>query len=81
VGEGVRTKNIDQMKDEAERKLNSIQAGGWLKMLEEEDERIEAIKQGLDKCMEECDELDGLLTLYSVEMSVRFQSGIFFNNR
>jgi hypothetical protein len=81
VGEGVRTKNIDQMKDEAERKLNSIQAGGWLKMLEEEDERIEAIKQGLDKCMEECDELDGLLTLYSVEMSVRFQSVIFFNNR
>jgi len=70
VGEGIRTKNIDQMKDEVERELNKIQAGGWLKMLDEEDERIEAIKQGLDKCIEECDELDGLLTLYSVELSV-----------
>lgn len=70
VGEGIRTKNIDQMKDEVERELNKIQAGGWLKMLDEEDERIEAIKQGLDKCIEECEELDGLLTLYSVELSV-----------
>ncbi|KAN0106433.1 Exocyst complex component Sec3 domain containing protein [Hyaloscypha variabilis] len=68
VGEGIRTKNIDQMKDEVERELNKVQAGGWLKMLDEEDERIEAIKQGLDKCIEECDELDGLLTLYSVEL-------------
>jgi hypothetical protein len=81
VGEGVRTKNIDQMKDEAERELNRIQAGGWLKMLEEEDERIEAIKQGLDKCMEECDELDGLLTLYSVELGVRLQAVLFFSCR
>jgi hypothetical protein len=71
VGDGIRTKNIDQMKDEVERELNKVQAGGWLKMLDEEDERIEAIKQGLDKCIEECDELDGLLTLYSVELSVR----------
>lgn len=72
VGEGIRTKSIDQMKEEVERELNRIQAGGWLKMLDEEDERIEAIKQGLDKCIEECEELDGLLTLYSVELGVSF---------
>ena len=70
VGEGVHTKNIDQMKEEVERELNKIQAGGWLSRLEEEDERVEAIKKGLDKCMEECDELDGLLTLYLVELGV-----------
>lgn len=69
-GEGVRTKNIDQMKEEIERELNKVQAGGWLNRLEEEDERVEAIKAGLDKCIEECDELDGLLTLYLVELSV-----------
>ncbi|KAL2075336.1 hypothetical protein VTL71DRAFT_279 [Oculimacula yallundae] len=68
VGEGIRTKNIDQMKDEVERELNKIQAGGWLARLEEEDERIEAIKTGLDKCIDECDELDGLFTLYLVEL-------------
>jgi exocyst complex component 1 len=76
VGEGIRTKNIDQMKDEVERELNKIQAGGWLKMLDEEDERVEAIKQGLDKCIEECDELDGLLTLYSVELSVSLPTAV-----
>jgi len=68
VGEGIRTKNIDQMKDEVERELNKIQAGGWLSRLEEEDDRIEAIKTGLDKCIEECEELDGLFTLYLVEL-------------
>ncbi|PBP27846.1 exocyst complex component Sec3 [Diplocarpon rosae] len=68
VGEGIRTKNIDHMKDEVERELNKIQAGGWLSRLEEEDDRIEAIKTGLDKCIEECEELDGLFTLYLVEL-------------
>ncbi|KAI6709322.1 hypothetical protein PZA11_006191 [Diplocarpon coronariae] len=68
VGEGIRTKNIDHMKDEVERELNKIQAGGWLNRLEEEDGRIEAIKTGLDKCIEECEELDGLFTLYLVEL-------------
>ena len=70
VGEGVHTKNIDQMRDEIERELNKIQAGGWLSRLEEEDERVEAIQKGLDKCIDECDELDGLLTLYLVELGV-----------
>ena len=70
AGEGVHTKNIDQMKEEIERELNKVQAGGWLNRLEEEDERVEAIKSGLDRCIDECDELDGLLTLYLVELSV-----------
>ncbi|EKD20372.1 exocyst complex component Sec3 [Drepanopeziza brunnea f. sp. 'multigermtubi' MB_m1] len=68
VGEGIRTKNIDQMKEDVERELNKIQAGGWLSRLEEEDDRIEAIKTGLDRCIEECEELDGLFTLYLVEL-------------
>jgi hypothetical protein len=69
-GEGMRTKNIDQMKEEVERKLNKIQAGGWLARIEEEDERIQAVQDGLQKVIDECDELDGLLTLYAVELSV-----------
>lgn len=68
VGEGIRTKNIDEMKDEVERELCRIQAGGWLSRLEEEDERIESIKLVFDKVIEECDEFDGLLTLYLVEL-------------
>ncbi|KAG9236351.1 exocyst complex component Sec3-domain-containing protein [Amylocarpus encephaloides] len=69
VGEGIRSKNIDQMQEEIDRELNKVQAGGWLTRLDEEDERIQGIKSGLDKCIEECEELDGLLTLYSVELS------------
>jgi hypothetical protein len=84
VGEGIRTKNIDQMKEDVERELNKVQAGGWLSRLEEEDDRIEAIKTGLDKCIEECEELDGLFTLYLVELGVgHFQStarGLLTNN-
>ncbi|KAF8866847.1 hypothetical protein BDZ45DRAFT_577778 [Acephala macrosclerotiorum] len=67
-GGGMRTKNIDQMRDEIERELNKVQAGGWLARLEQEDDRIKAVHDGLDKCIEECDELDALLTLYSVEL-------------
>jgi exocyst complex component 1 len=70
VGEGVRTRNIDQMKEDIEREINTAQAGGWLSRLEEEDERIEAIQRGIEFCIAECDELDGLLTLYSVELGV-----------
>jgi len=70
VGEGVHTKNIDQMKEEIERELSRAQAGGWLTRLDEEDERIAAVHAGLDRCIAECDELDGLLTLNLVELSV-----------
>ncbi|TVY86896.1 Exocyst complex component, partial [Lachnellula willkommii] len=69
VGEGIRTKNVDQMQDEIERELNKAQAGGWMSRIDEEDERVAAVMKGLDKTIEECDELDGLLTLYNVELS------------
>jgi hypothetical protein len=70
AGEGIRSRNIDQMKDDIDRELNNAQAGGWLTRLVVEDERVEAIKKGIDLCIAECDELDGLLTLYSVELGV-----------
>lgn len=70
VGEGVHTKNIDVMKEDIERELNKVQAGGWLTRLDEEDDRIAAIQSGLDTCIDESEQLDGLLTLYLVELSV-----------
>jgi exocyst complex component 1 len=81
VGEGIRTKNVDQMQDEIERELNKAQAGGWMSRIDEEDERVAAVMKGLDKTIEECDELDGLLTLYNVELSVSHSTPlrIFFS--
>lgn len=67
---GVHTKSIDQLKEDIDRELNKAQAGSWLNRLEEEDDRVEAIKMGLDHAITECEELDGLLTLYSVELGV-----------
>lgn len=70
TGEGIHTKSIDQMNDEIDRELNKTQIGGWLSRFEEEDGRIEAIRRGLDISISECEELDGLLTLYGVELGV-----------
>ncbi|KAH7161547.1 exocyst complex component Sec3-domain-containing protein [Dactylonectria macrodidyma] len=68
-GKQMRTRNIEEMKTDLERELNQAQAGGWLARFREEDERVEAIKYGMDLAMAECEELDNLLTLYSVELS------------
>jgi exocyst complex component 1 len=69
-GDQMRSKAFDEIKIDTERELNKAQAGGWLARFREEDERVEAIKQGIDLAMTECEELDNLLTLYSVELSV-----------
>ncbi|RAL67713.1 hypothetical protein DID88_008451 [Monilinia fructigena] len=44
--------------------VNAWDEFGWKKRTNE----LKAIKKGLDTCMDECDELDGLLTLYLVEL-------------
>lgn len=69
-GNKMRTLNFDEMKIDIDRELNKAQAGGWLARFEEEDERVDAIKKGIDTAIEECEELDNLLTLYGVELSV-----------
>ncbi|KAI2627012.1 exocyst complex component Sec3-domain-containing protein [Hypomontagnella submonticulosa] len=68
-GEQMRSRNFEEMKLDIDRELNKAQAGGWVVRFQEEDDRVEAIKKGLDVAIAECDELDNLLTLYSVELS------------
>ncbi|KAI1662293.1 exocyst complex component Sec3-domain-containing protein [Daldinia decipiens] len=68
-GEQMRGRNFEEMKLDIDRELNKAQAGGWVVRFQEEDDRVEAIKKGLDVSIAECDELDNLLTLYSVELS------------
>ncbi len=69
-GDKMRGRNFDEMKLDIDREVNKAQAGGWIARLREEDERVDAIKKGLDVAIAECEELDNLLTLYSVELSV-----------
>ncbi|KAL2132178.1 hypothetical protein VTI74DRAFT_4119 [Chaetomium olivicolor] len=68
-GEKMRARNFEEMRADLDRELSKAQAGGWLARFQEEDERVEAIKKGIDLAISECDELDNLLTLYSVELS------------
>ncbi|KAG8426234.1 hypothetical protein J3459_008338 [Metarhizium acridum] len=68
-GQGMRSHSAEEIKTDMEREINRAQAGGWLARFQEEDDRVEAIKRGIDLAMGECEELDNLLTLYSVELS------------
>ncbi|KAJ4418941.1 GTP-Rho binding exocyst subunit [Neurospora sp. IMI 360204] len=68
-GKQMRSRNFDEMRIDVDRELSKAQAGGWLARFQEEDERVDAIKNGIDVAIAECDELDNLLTLYSVELS------------
>ncbi|KYK60643.1 hypothetical protein DCS_01781 [Drechmeria coniospora] len=68
-GERMRLQTVDGIKMDLDRELNKAQAGGWLARFKEEDERVDAIKLGVDIAMAECEEMDNLLTLYSVELS------------
>lgn len=68
-GQQMRSRNFDEMRIDVDRELSKAQAGGWLARFQEEDERVDAIKKGIDVAIAECDELDNLLTLYSVELS------------
>ncbi|PHH54538.1 Exocyst complex component 1, partial [Ceratocystis fimbriata CBS 114723] len=66
-GQKMRSNGWDAMKM-IEREIDKAQAGGWLSRIREEDERISDVRQGIDLVISECDELENLLTLYSVEL-------------
>lgn len=66
----LRSKKIEVLEAGLRRELGRVEAGSWLGHLEQKDERVGAVGKMLDKAIAECDELDGLLTLYGVELSV-----------
>ncbi|KZF24941.1 hypothetical protein L228DRAFT_217317 [Xylona heveae TC161] len=62
-------KTVDTLMADIRRDIARVEAGSWLNHLDQKDERIEAVEKMLDTAIAECDELDGLLTLYGVELS------------
>ncbi|SPO04895.1 related to SEC3 - component of exocyst complex [Cephalotrichum gorgonifer] len=64
-GEQMRACTWDQLKSGLDREVDKAQAGGWLSRFREDDERIDGIKEGIDRVVLECEQLDDLLTLYS----------------
>lgn len=62
-------KNIETLESDIKREIARVEAGSWLNHLEQKDDRVEAVEKMLDRAIAECDELEGLLTLYNVELS------------
>ncbi|KAF1935098.1 hypothetical protein EJ02DRAFT_460660 [Clathrospora elynae] len=62
-------KNIESLETDIKREIARVEAGSWLNHLEQKDDRVEAVERMLDRAIAECDELEGLLTLYNVELS------------
>lgn len=77
VGDGVRTKSLEEMEREVERELNRAQVGGWFEGLDESDERVQRLRTRIDGVVQEAEELEGLLTLYGVELGVRYSPSVF----
>jgi hypothetical protein len=65
-------KHIEALETDIKREIARVEAGSWLNHLEQKDDRVEAVERMLDRAIAECDELEGLLTLYNVELSVSF---------
>ncbi|CAA9956449.1 exocyst complex component [Pyrenophora teres f. maculata] len=62
-------KHIESLETDIKREIARVEAGSWLNHLEQKDDRVEAVARMLDRAIAECDELEGLLTLYNVELS------------
>ena len=63
-------KPFEELQVDIKRELAKIETGSWLGSFEHNDERVATVSRLLDRAVSECEELDGLLTLYNVELGV-----------
>ncbi|KAK6441855.1 hypothetical protein LTR95_001910 [Oleoguttula sp. CCFEE 5521] len=62
-------KQLVDLEKDLKRELGRVEAGSWLSHTDTaREERVAQVESLLDKAIAECDELEGLLTLYSVEL-------------
>lgn len=63
-------KRIEDLEADVRREIGRVEATSWLGNLEQQEGKVDQLAKLIDKTIEECDELDGLLTLYSHELNV-----------
>lgn len=63
-------KKIEDLEADIRREIGRVQASSWLGNIEQQEGKIDQLAKLIDRTIEECEELDGLLTLYSHELSV-----------
>ena len=69
-GNGARQpRQITDFENDVKRQLGRVEAGSWLSQSDNaREDKVAHVEGLLDKAIAECDELEGLLTLYSVEL-------------
>jgi hypothetical protein len=69
-GNGARQpRQIADFENDVKRQLGRVEAGSWLSQTDNaREDKVAHVEGLLDKAIAECDELEGLLTLYSVEL-------------
>jgi hypothetical protein len=69
-GNGARQpRQIADLESDVKRQLGRVEAGSWMSQTDNaREDKVAHVEGLLDKAIAECDELEGLLTLYSVEL-------------
>lgn len=63
-------RRIEDLEADIRREIGRVQASSWLGHLELQEGKVDQLSNLIDRTITECDELDGLLTLYSHELNV-----------
>ncbi len=67
-------KRIEDLEADVRREIGRVEATSWLGNLEHQEGKVDQLAKLIDKTIDECEELDNLLTLYSHELNVSFCS-------
>ncbi|KAJ5477466.1 hypothetical protein N7539_007610 [Penicillium diatomitis] len=60
---------LEDLEADVRREIGRVEATSWLGNLEQQEGKVEQLAVLIDKTIEECEELDGLLTLYAHELN------------
>ncbi|KAK8173974.1 exocyst complex component Sec3-domain-containing protein [Phyllosticta citrichinensis] len=66
---GLQPKKLEAFEAELKREVARVEAGAWLSNQDTDYDKVEVVATMMDRVIAECDELEGLLTLYNVELS------------
>ncbi|KAK5235208.1 GTP-Rho binding exocyst subunit [Exophiala xenobiotica] len=59
---------VEDFETDIRREIGRAQASGWLGHVEQQESKVQELAKAFDKAVAECEELDGLLTLYAHEL-------------
>lgn len=72
---------IEDLEADVRREIGRVEATSWLGNLEQQEGKVEQLAVLIDKTIDECDELEGLLTLYSHELNVSYTTHLSSGDR